>query len=297
MRPRRPPTTATRPIDVRMPPIGVSGFVSRHGRRFRTAELVHPYHKLCVVEAGRGDLRHAGGAAPLEAGVLVRIPPHRPHRFEDAPDARLTLSGLCVTDGAVGTAEAMKAAWRDVADRLPPFAPASLPGLAAAEFQRMIRQIIRESTEDAPHAGLACLGVVAGFLVTLGRVLDARDAGPAPPADDGFAASLAWIEQRLTRRITIPELARVAGMSYRGYTARFHREFGMTVTQHLNRRRVAIARQRLLDTGDIVSSAMEAGFGDLSHFYRQFKAHAGCTPAAYLARAAGPHQARGRAGR
>lgn len=285
---RHPPATATHPVDVRLFPPGAAAFISRHGRRFRTADLVHPYHKLCLVEAGRGTLRHAGGVVPLERGGMLRVPAGLAHRFDDAPRAPLTLAGLCVHEDAFSTFRGLAEAWRGVETRLPAFTPLALfHPFAVADYQRMIRQIIRETAERRPLAELACLAAVAQFLVALGRDLQSEPIATSE-APDGFRASLAWLEERLTHRVAIPDLARIAGVSYRSYTTRFHRETGLTVTQYLNRRRVAIARQRLIETGDIVSSALESGFRDLSHFYRQFRAHAGCTPAEYIARAASP---------
>ena len=40
----------------------------------------------------------------------------------------------------------------------------------------------------------------------------------------------------------------------------------------------------MLETEDVLFAAFEAGFGDLTHFYRVFKKTAGCTPKQFIGR-------------
>jgi AraC-like DNA-binding protein len=45
---------------------------------------------------------------------------------------------------------------------------------------------------------------------------------------------------------------------------------------------VEFAQKRLLETGNVLFSALDAGFGDLSNFYRVFKKETGLTPRQYI---------------
>jgi len=71
-------------------------------------------------------------------------------------------------------------------------------------------------------------------------------------------------------------------MSYRSYTEQFKRRTGKTVTQYTAERRVEYAKRLLLETDDILFASAEAGFGDLTHFYRVFKKLAGVTPKQFI---------------
>jgi AraC-like DNA-binding protein len=50
----------------------------------------------------------------------------------------------------------------------------------------------------------------------------------------------------------------------------------------MTQKRLNFACERLLASEDVLSSALESGFADLSHFYRVFHHHRGMTPLAFL---------------
>ncbi|MFL5263636.1 MAG: helix-turn-helix domain-containing protein, partial [Anaeromyxobacteraceae bacterium] len=60
------------------------------------------------------------------------------------------------------------------------------------------------------------------------------------------------------------------------------RRTGQTVTQYLAERRVDYAKRLMLETDDILFASAEAGFGDLTHFYRVFKRLTGLTPKQFI---------------
>ena len=67
----------------------------------------------------------------------------------------------------------------------------------------------------------------------------------------------------------------------------FREATGQTVVNYIARLRIQFAAQCLLATGDILDSALEAGFADLTHFYRVFKRQIGTTPKEFLVNARG----------
>ncbi len=69
----------------------------------------------------------------------------------------------------------------------------------------------------------------------------------------------------------------------RGYLCRgFKRYTGVTLRDYLINRRLEYAKQALRSTTDkVLSIALQAGFNDLTHFNRTFKARMGLTPTAY----------------
>jgi AraC family transcriptional regulator len=93
------------------------------------------------------------------------------------------------------------------------------------------------------------------------------------------------IDSRLTERITVDELAAVAGLS-RGYFSRaFHAATGESPHQFVLARRLAEARQRL-DEGaaDLALLAVQTGFSSHAHLTTAFGQAFGLTPQAYRRR-------------
>lgn len=85
--------------------------------------------------------------------------------------------------------------------------------------------------------------------------------------------------------ITLDDLCDRCGFS-RGYLCRaFKQHVGLTLRDYLVNRRIECAKQALRgSTEKVLSIALTAGFNDLTHFNRTFKARTGLSPTAYRAR-------------
>ncbi|NUP15243.1 MAG: helix-turn-helix domain-containing protein [Streptomyces sp.] len=105
-----------------------------------------------------------------------------------------------------------------------------------------------------------------------------------PPVPRGSALEplLEWIEDHLSRDITLAEMAESAGMSERTLSRRFREQTGTTPLQWLLRARVRRA-QYLLENSDhpIERIARQAGFGSPTAFRERFRRVVGTTPHAY----------------
>jgi len=126
-----------------------------------------------------------------------------------------------------------------------------------------------------------------GRLLTLlallhGRLIGLRAGRAAGVGSNRFEASLGHIEAHVERRIEVAELADIAGLSPRHYSAIFRRRTGQSVARYVRSARVRFAQGRLLETGDILQASLDAGFADLSNFYRVFKSETGVTPRQYI---------------
>jgi AraC-like DNA-binding protein len=98
----------------------------------------------------------------------------------------------------------------------------------------------------------------------------------------GVLRAEAFIRAHCTEPISLATVARAVGLSapYLSQLFRLHRS--TTVTEYINRERVAIARELLRKPGmSIGAVAFAAGFGSLQHFNRVFRALEGCTPSHY----------------
>ena len=100
--------------------------------------------------------------------------------------------------------------------------------------------------------------------------------------DPRVEAAMRCLLERLGRPVTLPEVAREAGLSVSRLSFRFKAEVGQTPMQFLEAQRLARARQLLLLTARPVASiAAEVGFESPIHFSLRFRKIVGVSPRAF----------------
>ncbi|GAC1574739.1 MAG: hypothetical protein NVS3B27_20270 [Novosphingobium sp.] len=115
--------------------------------------------------------------------------------------------------------------------------------------------------------------------------------GPAPAADrDWKAMAQAWVDE-LDRAqhwrdpdVTLASLARSLGTNTVYLSRAFNLGLGENFNAVINRRRVAAVQRALADpaeTRDMLTIALEAGFGSKASFNRAFVDFTGQTPSAW----------------
>lgn len=92
-------------------------------------------------------------------------------------------------------------------------------------------------------------------------------------ANHRISRATEYIHQNLANpNLSLPEVARAGGMSPSAFSRYFHRVTGKTLNRFIAARRIAVASKLLSETQtSITQIALEAGFGSLSSFNRQFK--------------------------
>lgn len=91
-----------------------------------------------------------------------------------------------------------------------------------------------------------------------------------------------FIESRFAEKLSVADLAAVAGLSPRQFQRVFKRIFRTGPIEYLARVRVRVAGVRLLESETSLSEiAIDCGFYDQSHFTNQFKRFRGMTPSNY----------------
>lgn len=270
----------TSPVQVQIPAFGISAFFSRHSPAFRMEDLVNSYHKIIIVVSGSGAAQVEDTHIALQRGAVFRIAPGIRHRFVDDPPSPLSLAILCIDPQALRSIPPQ--AWDAVTQALPTHSahPARwLPGLAILEVQHLLGMITMQSARRRPHAFLSVAGLTAQVLAIL---LDDLGHQNQTSVSEGIASSILWINQHFAEPIRIADMADRIDLSYRTFTQQFHRATHMSVLQYITRLRMQFAIQCMRGSGDIMGSALSAGFTDLSNFYRIFKRHTGMTPREYL---------------
>ncbi|MFF7445414.1 MULTISPECIES: helix-turn-helix domain-containing protein [unclassified Streptomyces] len=107
---------------------------------------------------------------------------------------------------------------------------------------------------------------------------------PPVPRGSTLEPVLEWMEDNLSREITLGAMAARSGMSERTFSRRFREQTGTTPLQWLLRARVRRA-QYLLESSDhpIERIARQAGFGSPTAFRERFRKVVGTGPQAYRA--------------
>ncbi len=91
-----------------------------------------------------------------------------------------------------------------------------------------------------------------------------------------------YIENRFDESITLPDIAKAAGINHTTLTALMKEELGLTAIEYLMKYRVTVAEKQLEFTSvPIKDIANMTGFKTVQHFSRVFKAHTGFTPAEF----------------
>ncbi|HEX8500040.1 MAG TPA: helix-turn-helix domain-containing protein [Pyrinomonadaceae bacterium] len=263
---------------------GVYIFESRHSPDFRMGLVAQDFHHLYVVREGRGFIETEHERVPVRENQLVYVPASVAHRPVDDPDAPLTLIILCFYESVFGdctsAAESLHLFRRDF-----PALDAFKVGdnYTRLELRNRLKAIFVEQMQQREGSRSVILSQLIELLVFLARTyVEHRALSPSDPGAAAFAGSLQFIDDNFYRPVKIEELADLANMSYRNYTEHFKRRTGRTVTQYLNERRVEYAKRLMLETDDILFASSEAGFGDLTHFYRVFKKLTGQTPKQFI---------------
>lgn len=98
-------------------------------------------------------------------------------------------------------------------------------------------------------------------------------------------AILLHLDRHHARALSLPDIARAAGVSPRTVQALLKEELGSTVTEEIQKRRLAHAQRLLAGPGPTVADvAALTGFASATYFHQAFKRHAGVTPREYRRR-------------
>lgn len=97
-----------------------------------------------------------------------------------------------------------------------------------------------------------------------------------------------YMDENLSRDLTLGQLAAVAGMSTHYFAELFRQSMGRAPHQFVLQRRIELAKQRLCDPRRTVTEAgLDAGFRNPSHFARVFRKWVGVSPSVFRSAASG----------
>lgn len=247
------------------------------------------FDKLCLIRQGQGVLEFANSETgehkvPLREGHILHVPAHTRHRFTDHPDDPISLMMVCFYPETLSDNATTAQTYQAFLSEIDAFIPFDLRQTHRhTTLLEAFRRMIFEQSRGYRGYEAVLWATFIQILVALMRShLEVRSRPPSSTQAPAFAQTLEYLEDQFTNPIFIQDLADMAGLSYRRYTTLFKQAKGETVNSYLTRLRIDYAKQRLVESGNVLFSAYESGFGDLSHFYRMFKKQTGKTPKQYI---------------
>ncbi|MFD9905049.1 helix-turn-helix domain-containing protein [Streptomyces sp. NPDC059063] len=146
----------------------------------------------------------------------------------------------------------------------------------------LVERLVTEFEGPGPADPLYAESLVQAACAVILRIstnagdLSVRDGGLPPRR---LAEVLDYIHDNLAARVTLEDLAAVAGISASHFTRAFRASTGESPHRYVTQRRLDRARKALLTTdAPIADIALELGFADQSHLTRTMRQHTGVTP-------------------
>jgi len=245
------------------------------GRGWRLPETSWPDHRLLLVRGGSGVLKHAGQQRPLKRGDVVFGFPHEVYGVSQNERHRLVVSVVRFTvshsNGAFGV--------------LPTEFRSDLC-VSSPEFP-LLEQLAMRLIRSIPRLPCGENGLTDSLLRSLLWLCreGCPSAEPSVPRDLGLQELRPFVEHPFDDGVPPPAtgtLAQLCGMSESTFRRRMAECFGMTPAQFLLQRRIERAKSLLVESPYTVQAiAAELGYGETSHFSRQFKKVVGISPAAF----------------
>ncbi len=234
------------------------------------------------VQVGVGDktwLLGAGESCLINSGAL-----HSFTYLEGPAQYRSFLFNPGIVAGAPGSVFDTDYV-RPFVENGPSFIPFTPAGDAA--FFEAFRETFRLCREEPPGYELAVRWALSQILFLAKQKGGVRPSRKVTHEQEArVKAMLRWMEEHLSKPITVYDIARYGNICVRTCQKAFRRYLHCSPTEYLQRRRISAAAQRLTFTDEpITTIALDCGFSSPSYFTKCFRAEMGCSPKEYRAAA------------
>lgn len=264
-----------------LPPWGVLVFESHHASEFTMPWRTHPFVKIVYVLDGAGAFDIHEEVLDFSAGDVVVIPPGTPNRIRDREGRPVSLYAACVANSVLDCVPNLRARLR-----VQKWSQQTRQSLAVASVLRRMVWIQDRSSDSKPIEMMTDAWRLMGLVFeesnhpATKKGIDHSDR--ESPDREIVRQYVDSLPTRFLDAQSIDEAAESCGLSRRTFTRLFREETGTSWLAHVRQLAIDHASE-LLRKSDlpIVSVAFEAGFSDLSTFYRQFAKRVGRSPAVF----------------
>ncbi|TWT91904.1 AraC family transcriptional regulator [Neorhodopirellula pilleata] len=277
-----------------LPPWGVLVFESHHASEFQMPWRTHAFAKIVYVLEGAGSFDIEKNVIDFSSGDVILIPPGVRNRIRDCEGQPVSLYAACVAEYVIdcvpGLGKRMRPTnWSDEPRRTLAIASVLRRMVwtqdhrqAARSFEmladawRLFGLIAEEPSNDSSPRSLRD---------SSREILPDREINSDGEIHSDREIVEQYVEELNTSFLdarSIDQAAETCGLSRRAFTHWFREVTGTSWLAHVRQLAIDHASVLLRDSDlPIVSVAFEAGFADLSTFYRQFSKRVGLSPAAY----------------
>lgn len=144
-----------------------------------------------------------------------------------------------------------------------------------------LRSLLEAYEEAAADKGLGAQAMrdtlIMQILIVINRMAAAPERGEGI-SDPKIEEVLSYINENLSRDLTVDELAEKVYLSRYHFMRSFKAQTGSTVHAYVRQKRLMHAARLIREGVPAVKAAAESGFGDYSSFHRAFKETFGLSP-------------------
>lgn len=153
---------------------------------------------------------------------------------------------------------------------------------ALEESPLIEKEQLKKSVEEIPRYSKERLTAYAEMLPILAEYIENNDLLAGTGRSIGQLTK-DYIKKNLNHKITLADLSWNLHFSTVTLTEHFKREFGITITEYIMKKRMKKAAQMLVGDGilPIKDIAEACGFADIEYFSRTFKQYHGMSPSTY----------------
>ena len=256
---------------------------------FTYRELALHWHEemeITFIQDGTSDYKVGREEFKANAGDIILIPPYCTHSACEIPGKTM------ISDSIVFHPDYLGASNQDLS--------ASKYLRPMAEGQLLMQEVIRDSDagyEEIKEAFLEALDCFKNkpsfyemllkekllhiliLLFSYGYLRESDDSYITSDNRRHIKSALEYISDHYSEKISISEMAQLAGFSENYFMSLFRQYVGMSCIQYVNHYRIQKAAHALEETTKSVSEiAMIHGFDNISYFNLQFRRTFGMTP-------------------
>ena len=260
-----------------------------HGYPFHTVRWhFHPEYEIHQVITTNGRYYVGDFIGEFEPGNLVLTGPNLPHNWvsDVPPDIVIPLRGRVVqfSESFIGDV-------KKVFPELAQFEQVLELSRRGALFSKKTSNSVAPMLEELVDAqGVRRIELFLNVIGTMSRCsqiqsLTSTSYLPDPSGfmSNGINEALAYINSHLTEQFSETDLAAISGRTASYFSRSFKRHTGMALVQYVNRLRINLACQLLMNKDElsITDICYEVGFNNISNFNRQFLALKGMSPSRF----------------